>query len=357
MFVLFLDLEINIKNMNSKTQNFLINIIGCLAFLSIPVFSSPNFNSNQNFFITPFLQHFSRYVLLLIFFYLNFFYFLPKLYFLNRKVFFYGVVIICFAIVYLLPEFIFFDDFRSGYRPYIQPNMPMKPPKHFIFNIIESCFFQFIFVLVISFLIKINQRFNTIKAEKKTAEISYLKAQINPHFLFNTLNSLYALTITKSDEAPNAVLKLSNMMRYVVTESSQDYVPLSKEINYIKDYIALQKLRINNDVNLSFNFTGNETGKSIAPLILIPFIENAFKYGINPDEESEVKIEIAVIDFNLTLISKNKIVVHEISDDLKTETGIENTKKRLDFIYPNKHLLEISEIDNNFIIRLNINLA
>ncbi|WP_227658788.1 sensor histidine kinase [Flavobacterium haoranii] len=186
--------------------------------------------------------------------------------------------------------------------------------------------------------------------------MSYLKAQINPHFLFNTLNSIYALTIIKSDEAPNAVLKLSSMMRYVVTESSQDFVPLSKEIEYINDYITLQKLRMNNDVNFSFNFVGNETGKVIAPLILIPFIENAFKYGLNPDEESEIKIELVVLDFNLTLVVKNKMVVDEISKDLKTETGIENTKKHLEYLYPKKYLLEITEIENDYIVSLNINL-
>lgn len=342
------------SKMTTQTRTLFLHILGSLAFLCIPILSSPDFNTGQNLFlINPFLQNFSRTVFLLLFFYLNYYVLLPKLYFSNKKFYFFITIVLCFLVVYTVSNLLFPFDFQpkidNGNKP------PMKPYQ--LFHFFESGFFQFIIVVALSYLLKINQRFETIKQEKQLAEISYLKAQINPHFLFNTLNSLYALTITKSDEAPNAVLKLSNMMRYVVTESSQDYVPLSKEINYIKDYIALQKLRINEDVNFSFNFTGDETGKSIAPLILIPFIENAFKYGINPDEESKIKIEIAVVDFNLTLISKNKMVVHEISEDLKTETGIENTKKRLEFIYPNKHLLEISEIENEFIIRLNINLA
>lgn len=339
--------------MTTKNRNIILHILGSLAFLSIPVLSSPDFNTGQNLFnINPFLQNFSRTVLLLLFFYLNFYVLLPKLYFANKKVFFFILIILCFITIYIASNVLFPFDFQSKMDNGNKP--PMKPNQ--LFHFFESGFFQFIVVLFLSYLLKINKRFEVIKQEKQTAEISYLKAQINPHFLFNTLNSLYVLTITKSDEAPNAVLKLSNMMRYVVTESSQDYVPLSKEINYIRDYIALQKLRMNEDVNFSFNFMGDENGKAIAPLILIPFIENAFKYGLNPDEDSEINIEIAVVDFNLTLITRNKMVVHEISEDLKTETGIENTKKRLDFIYPNKHLLEISEHNNDYIVRLNINL-
>lgn len=339
--------------MSKETRNIILHLLGSIAFLSIPIVSSPDFNTNENLFsIIPFLQDFTRYVLLLIFFYLNYYFSLPKLFFSSKKLVFLILLIVCFLIVYALPSTVFPYDF------YPKTTLESKPhfPKNNFFHLFEGVF-PFLFVFGLSYLMKINNRFEEMKSEKQAAEISYLKAQINPHFLFNTLNSLYALTITKSDDAPNAVLKLSNMMRYVVTESSQDYVPLSKEINYIKDYIALQKLRMNDDVNFSFNFIGDENGKAIAPLILIPFIENAFKYGLNPDEDSKIKIEIAVVDFNLTLITRNKMVVHEISEDLKTETGIENTKKRLEFIYPNKHLLEISEHDNDYIVRLNINLA
>lgn len=340
--------------MTTQTRTFFLHILGSLAFLSIPILSSPDFNTGHNLFsINPFLQNFSRTVLLLLFFYLNFYVLLPKLYFSNKKIYFFITIILCFAVIYSISNILFPFDFVP--KTHSENNPPMKPNQ--LFHLFESGFFQFIIVLFLSYLLKINKRFEVIKQEKQTAEISYLKVQINPHFLFNTLNSLYALTIIKSDEAPNAVLKLSNMMRYVVTESSQDYVPLSKEINYIKDYVSLQKLRMNDDVNFSFNFMGDENGKAIAPLILIPFIENAFKYGLNPDEDSEIVIEIAVVDFSLTLITRNKMVVHEISEDLKTETGIDNTKKRLEFIYPNKHLLEISEHNNDYIVRLNINLA
>lgn len=345
--------------MSPKSRSILSTILGCLAFLCIPILTSPDFNTDFSFLrVGGFQNSFLNYCLLLVFFFVNYHILLPKFYYQNKKVVYFGLIIILFLAILFIPKLLPLNMMHNpdGMMPSNTDHFP-KPNgmrQHFIdfFNTIP-----FLLVVALSFLLRTNAQLKEIKNEKLKAEISYLKAQINPHFLFNTLNSLYALTIIKSDEAPNAVLKLSNMMRYVVTESSQEYVPLSKEINYIKDYISLQKLRMNDDVNFSFNFMGDENGKAIAPLILISFIENAFKYGLNPDENSEISIEITVVDFNLTLITRNKMVVHEISEDLKTETGIENTKKRLEFIYPNKHLLEISEQNNDYIVRLNINLA
>ncbi len=325
-----------------------------MAFLSLPIFSSPDFNTEQNLFaVVPFLQNFLRYVLLLIFFYLNFYFLLPKLFFLNKKFQFTIAIIICFVFIYLIPSVLFSHDFQPKMNFGGRPNLPPNQLFDF-FHFFESGFFQFILVLAISFLIKLNQRFDTIKAEKKLAEISYLKAQINPHFLFNTLNSLYALTIEKSKEAPNAVLKLSGIMRYVVTESAQDFVPLEKEINYIKDYIDLQKLRIDVDANLIVEIEGNSIGKKIAPLILIPFIENAFKYGINPDENSFIAIKIKMDSDNFVLDVKNSVVNKNLSEEEKTETGIENTIKRLNYIYPKKHLLVIK--NENDIFRVNLTI-
>lgn len=340
-----------LSKMTKQTRNTILHLLGSIAFLSIPVFSSPDFNSSEHLFlVTGFLKNFARYGLLLVFFYANYYFLLPKFYFSNKKALFFVAIIICFLIVFILPQFIFPNDFRPKIH---LENRPHLPPKPFI-NIFEGGFFQFILVFVITFLIKLNQRFDTIKEEKQMAEISYLKAQINPHFLFNTLNSLYALTIEKSNEAPKAVLKLSSIMRYVVTESNQDFVPLEKEINYIKDYIDLQKLRIDDDSNLKVNIKGDSIGKIIAPLIVIPFIENAFKYGINPDENSFIDIKITIDSDNFILKVKNSIVNKNLSEDKKTETGIENTIKRLNYIYPEKHLLNIKEEDRVFSVNLTI---
>jgi LytS/YehU family sensor histidine kinase len=232
---------------------------------------------------------------------------------------------------------------------------PIKPHESFLF-FDTQLLISYLLMLSFALLIKMNRNLSRIRTEKLNAEVSYLKAQINPHFLFNTLNSLYALTLEKSNEAPNAVLKLSNIMRYVVTESAVNFVALEKEINHINDYIDLQKLRIDGETNLFVTIEGNPSGKVIAPLILIPFIENAFKYGINPDENSFIEIKIKIEADNFILNVKNSIVNTIIADELKTEKGLENTTKRLSYIYPDRHTLTILEKNTVFEVNLKIHL-
>lgn len=231
-----------------------------------------------------------------------------------------------------------------------------KPDRGIFGPLMEGGIFKAGLILGLSYLLKMNQRFSELKNEKLSAEVSYLKAQINPHFLFNTLNSLYALTLQKSDEASKAVLKLSGIMRYVVVESSKEHVSLSKEINYIQDYIELQKLRLDRSVNLNVTIEGDVNNKQIAPLVLIPFIENAFKYGINPDQQSYITISIKVFENELYMEVENSIVNAEISEEFKTEQGIENTLKRLEFIYPKKHQFRVFESETVYTIQLKIYL-
>ncbi len=239
--------------MSVNNRNILIHILGSIAFLSFPIFSSPDFNTGKNLWIiTPFLNNFCLQFLLLIFFYINHYILLPNFYFKDKK-FIYLIFILLFLIVILkVPDYFFPFEMH---RPNAFSRNRMEPSK-FGFHFIKEGLIQFVLVIVISFLIKLNKRYDDLKNEKQVAEISYLKAQINPHFLFNTLNSLYALTIQKSDLAPVAVLKLSGIMRYVVTESSQEFVTLEKEINYISDYIQLQKIRLDESVNFKYEIKG-----------------------------------------------------------------------------------------------------
>jgi sensor histidine kinase YesM len=340
--------------MNTSTRIFLIHFLGCLAFLSIPVFSSPDFGQGWNLLhINPFQKNFVRFVLLLGLFYASYYYFIPKLYFNNKKVLFAIAVLTSYSILIGLTEVIFGN--RNDFPRHNSPAHFPEPPEHSEF-FDSQMLIPFFLVIALAFLIKLNNRLIEIHDEKLNAEVSYLKAQINPHFLFNTLNSLYALTLQKSNEAPNAVLKLSGIMRYVVTESAQDYVSLDKELNYIKDYIDLQKLRIDTSFPLSFDINGDALGKIITPLILIPFIENAFKYGINPDENSFIKIQILIEGQTLQMTVKNAIVATEVSEELKTEEGLKNTIKRLNFIYPDKHTLKVTENDKTYEVNLKIEL-
>ncbi len=196
-----------------------------------------------------------------------------------------------------------------------------------------------------------------IEVEKNSAEVSYLRSQINPHFLFNTFNSIYALAIKENAErTANGMLKLSGMMRYVVSESSSEFVPLEKELSYINDFIELQKLRIDSGVNLEYALKGIPEGKRIAPLLLIPFIENAFKHGVNPDEDSSIRILIDIGEDTLHLfVENNKVSIHHEKNE-RMGYGIENTRNRLSLLYPSNHTLVIVDTSKKYQVNLNLKL-
>ena len=334
-----------------------------LALLIIPFITSPDLRSGRELIhIAPFQRNFLVYVLLLLFFYLNYYLLIPKLY-IRKKYFLYiSVVLSCYLIVHFIPDTLippgdFTPDF-SDIRPPRGDFMPRpgnRPPSFFSFR--ENHFFQFFIVLALSLLMSFNDHLKRIQKEKLIAEVSYLKAQINPHFLFNTLNSLYALALAKSDEAPEAILKLSGMMRYVVTESNRVKVALQKELDYLNDYVELQRLRLSKEVLLSFKIKGNHKDLEIVPLILITYIENAFKYGINPDEKSAIDILINIKGKNLILEVKNRIVVDPSLIPEITQEGLKNTKKRLDYLYPNKYHLNIDSADTVYHVKLQLDLS
>ena len=342
--------------MSKSKQILFLHLIGSIAFLSIPVFTSPDFDLGiQLLGIAPFQKNFINYFFLLIFFYLNFYCFIPQFYFKNKKGWYVLLVLLYYLLFDWLPFYLVQHEYV--YRLVVTLGIKITFENHHCFNSHLSSIIPFASVLALSFLIKKNNQLSQAFNEKLKSEVSYLKEQINPHFLFNTLNSIYALTLEKSNEAPKAVLKLSGMMRYVVTESNQEYVTLEKEINYIEDYIELQKLRMDNNTHFAYSCSGDFSGKMIAPLVLIPFIENAFKYGLNPDQESNIQIELSVENNTLTLIAKNKIVISTLASNMKTETGIENTKKRLHFMYPNRHSLDIQNDLTYYIVHLTIDLS
>lgn len=233
---------------------------------------------------------------------------------------------------------------------------PPRPKPNKIFMALGRNFFLFVSGLFVSMTIRISQQLKHIKQEKTEAELSYLKAQINPHFLFNTLNSVYALALNNSPQTADAVVKLSGMMRYVLTYSQLEFVSLDKEIKYISDYIDLQKLRISSNVTLSYEVNGDLEGLRIAPLLLIPFVENAFKHGVNAEDASTIEIKISVYRNVLNFNIKNNIVRQAFNKEDESGIGSENTRLRLNMIYPQKHLLNIEESENVFSISLQITL-
>lgn len=346
--------------MLTKKNQWLLHVIGSIVFLLIPILNTEQrYGSGIFTFSSLALQDMLRYVLLLGFFYLNYFLLIPKLYFGKKYILYFIIIVSCMLLVAFVPQLL-----RPIGMPGQMPPAPhgmMPPPpggkRNFFFARIDHNLFLFVAVAFFSLLIRVNNRWKRTEKEKLDTELSYLKAQINPHFLFNTLNSIYSLAIQKSDSTPEAVQKLSAMMRYVLTEAENDTVPLKKELDYIRNYIDLQKFRFGDEVKLNYSIWGNEDGKRIAPLILISFIENAFKYGLNAAEDTNIKIVINMYDSRLEMLVANNKVTTQVSAESRNGIGISNTRNRLGLLYPSAHELKITEDEHQFSVNLSIHFS
>lgn len=200
------------------------------------------------------------------------------------------------------------------------------------------------------------QKNKQLSEEKLAAELNFLKAQVHPHFLFNTLNNLYALTLLKSDKTPDIVLKLSDLLDYMIYKSNDDFVPLDKELETVAGYIELEKMRYDERLNLSYSVNGDPASHKIAPLILMPFIENCFKHGASKDRISPViKIQIDISPDRLILKAVNSIPEEkEVNNQVSNGVGLNNVKRRLELIYPKNHNLVIKQDPKQFEIELTI---
>jgi hypothetical protein len=182
--------------------------------------------------------------------------------------------------------------------------------------------------------------------EKLNTELSFLKSQVNPHFFFNTLNNIYSLAVVRSEMTAPAVMKLSAIMRYILTETQRDLVPLYNEVEFIHNFIDLQKVRLTDKVILNFLTEGDIETLLIAPLLFIPFVENAFKYGVSTKESSNINIEIKTEENKILFTVVNYIVPSENNLMENTGIGINNVKRRLELMYPGKHTLTTTQKDN-----------
>ncbi|MDX8341230.1 histidine kinase [Draconibacterium sp. IB214405] len=192
--------------------------------------------------------------------------------------------------------------------------------------------------------------------EKLAAELNFLKSQVHPHFLFNTLNNLYALTLIKSDKTPDIVLKLSGLLDYMIYKSNDDFVPLQEEIKILESYVELERMRYNERLDLQYNIEGEVDHHRIAPLILLPFIENAFKHGASKDRKNpKVEISIKIDEKCLALQVKNSTHGEPEKDEkLKEGIGLKNVQRRLELIYPKSHKLTIDKQDTTFEVNLRV---
>jgi len=197
----------------------------------------------------------------------------------------------------------------------------------------------------------------TLEKEKLGAELRLLKSQINPHFLFNVLNSLYALSYKEESKVSTSILKLSYIMRYMIYDTNAAAVQLQKEVDYIENYIALQRLRMPDFIDISFKAEGVQATHFIEPMLLLPFIENAFKHGVSYLAPSRISIQLAVKGDELFLEVDNPVVEHkEIGPEAEGGIGLTNVRERLKLLYGNYYTLKIQQIDQRYNVNLHISL-
>ena len=349
--------------MKTRVVTIFVHITAWTIFLTLPYIFRPRIGPDLGLHeqIIMSLRFLVMNLLLIMVFYIHGYWMVPRL-LLKKK----WLVYFLFQIM-LLIAFVFFRELLFSGRPPGPIPLPMShlPKSEFEFFRLARGNTIFLYLVIVLFSggirivqewIKADKRAGQIEAERLAMELSFLRSQINPHFLFNTLNSIYSLALVKSDMTAEAVLKLSDIMRYLTEDSSSDKVTLNREVDYLRHFIELQRIRLESRMKIVVDLTGDFTNYSIPPLILMPFVENAFKYGTSNHQDAEISIKLAVENDVLKLTVINRVFLGRVNSGTRG-LGIKNTSQRLEHIYPGKHTLEISDSGKIFKIFLTLRLT
>jgi hypothetical protein len=358
--------------MRSKLINTVSHLAGWILFFSLILafLSGPPGGSDnvwKKIFSWPFLIFSFTFLSL---FYLNYFVLVPFLFLRKKYIPYFAIIVTLFALVYIPKPF---DRLIAmNPPPERRQQMPNNPPsagnqdrnnfdpkrRRGPGNRDINSIILFVTIWSISTGIPLmrqwrqsERRLSQAEAERAQAELSFLKAQVNPHFLFNTLNNIYSMAVTKHENIAPSIMKLSNIMRYVTDEASQDFVPLEDEVSCMNDYIDLQKMRMGDKMNVEVSVTGSFAGKQIAPLLLMTFVENVFKYGTSNHEPSSISISLKADEHNILFSTRNKLFEQKRSVE-RTGIGIANARKRLGHLYPARYILDINSENGLFIVNL-----
>jgi two-component system, LytTR family, sensor kinase len=240
-----------------------------------------------------------------------------------------------------------FGFFSYRFRSYFQTN---------ILTIVSIVILAFAYRLLLIWFQQEKIR-SELENQKLRAELSFLKMQVNPHFLFNALNNIYSLSVIENtNRTSNSILKLSELMRYMLyeKEDAENKVSLEKEIHHINSYIDLEKLRHQDDIHVNFSIEGDINGKRVPPLLLFPLVENAFKHGILTQKEKPLNIELKISEQRMNLLIDNYNNYYQ--KDKVGGIGVQNVKKRLDLLYGNNYKLQIDHTKERYVLNLNLPL-
>jgi two-component system LytT family sensor kinase len=342
-----------------KFRNLLLHLFFWAFLIALPILLGPNTNSNnqeeirRSYFWIFYMTSFT--VINIPFFYLNTEILLPKL--LRAK----GVIIYLLtligAIVFML--WIHEELFHWAYSHFFPGNHSGGGARR---GALMRMIFQLLFYAaigtsyrLISDRMKEDEQVKEQENERLKSELSFLRSQISPHFMFNVLNSVVSLSRRKPEMVEPVVVKLSELMRYMIYETNDSIVPISKELAYLESYIDLQKIRFGDDIQIDFKHELGPKSSQIEPMLLIPFVENAFKHGVGFIENPTIEIELkdSAKELYFKVANKKGASINEIKDE-SSGIGLANVKRRLELLYPTNHRLEVLDSGSDFIISLTI---
>ena len=343
--------------MKNKKVTLFSHLIVWFTLFSIPYVLSYGLEEEINRVISRFWIPLFFYAIL---FYTNYFVLIDRFLFKNQTIKYIlinGAIIMVFLTIKSQIDALFFTDIirKSSSNTSVGPPFKM---------IIYVQMLSYLAPVLFSAAIKTTKRLIKTEAQRKEAtnsklesELQHLHYQLQPHFFFNSLNNIYSMVDISPEQAKKSIHSLSKLMRYMLYETNMDVLPLSKEIDFMKKYIDLMKLRVSDKTEVSYNFPEEETGIKIAPLLFISLIENAFKHGVSATKESYINISMTSNEKTVQFAIENDNFPKKTNDKSGSGIGLQNVEKRLQLLYPNKHSFNTRIVNNRFLIDLKIETA
>lgn len=326
-----------------RILSYLFQALVWFLFIAAP-FLNKNEPYHSHNFVT---QYVLKQIICILLFYGNYFFLIPRI--LKNK----GVgVYTLYALLAITLSF-----FACNFLEYVYIR-PSNAPIIIIFTIIPIVQIYAIsttFRLVLDYFTQIKAQ-QKLEEQNRSAELNFLRSQINPHFLFNTLNNINALIRLQPTEAEKAVGTLSELMRYMLQSGKDSKIEIGKELQYLKNYIALQKLRLQKNFNLQIDLKASDEHLLIEPLLLISFVENTFKHGVSGENDDFISIKVEANEAELIIETKNKLLQLANTNEIASGIGLNNVKKRLELAYPKKYSFHTSSNNGIYSTYLNIQL-
>jgi len=354
----------NFPYISGKKLSILLHVIAWTIFIILPLYFLIFYSQHDSSFLYRVYTQTGIYVLI---FYLNYLWLIPKFFIRGNKKYYFlsatALIVAFYFVIEISDTYIFprkmedkkmeaaFDKLSK------EAHIPRPSRQWHMYNYLLSSSLITGFCLGLRLTnkyIENEKQRKELEKERLNSELAFLKNQISPHFFFNTLNNIYSLVQINTDDAQRSILKLSKLMRYLLYETEHGNIQLSQEIEFMKNYLDLMKLRLTSKVELKVSFPDKYMDTAIPPLLFIPFIENAFKHGISYRDTSFVHINIEVDNQDI-LFTCNNSIAKKTDEAADSGIGLENIKKRLMLLFPESHSLIVNQTEHTFNVTLKIN--